>query len=543
MVIIISLFLLLSGLLAAFVHARNNEVNVRTINYFILGIGALFISADFFATEEQINPYLLPSILIALLAFHFVLSEITKNKTSFFWVFMPIILALGFGYFFPFSAFSFMDFRVESNLEVTLIATLAAVTPFLTHLAKLGISNLVIRFGSIIWAENEENYLESLVSYAFIGGVAALGTFLIGPLGFLIAAVFYLSATFVSRNKLGFKNDIFLSANGALWLIVYTILLMKTGGFNQLNFLRGEVIEGAFVAGFMVIAYHLFLQLARFNQGKWKYIFTFLALLLPLLSVLVIGFAYNAFERLGGVLSLGAMLMSMSMLSVTFALFKNANFVPLKLFTIGLIFSVTPFILPVEQLSAISLESLGITQEEATDSGEKATSQDFKEVVGSWHIDEDVSKVFFELGPEDGRTKGEFKTLSGKMTIAEDLTQSAIEVVLPVKALTTYISIRDQELMSDEYFDEPNFPEMLFKSKKLVKKDKHYEWEGLFTMLGVNNPLTVEMSLIGVGEQNGQKVIVLSGSSKLDRTTFGMSPSSKIGNVVDFNFDVKMNLD
>lgn len=129
------------------------------------------------------------------------------------------------------------------------------------------------------------------------------------------------------------------------------------------------------------------------------------------------------------------------------------------------------------------------------------------------------------------------------MTISEDLSQSSIEVTLPVKALTTYISVRDQELMTDEYFDEPNYPEMQFKSKKLIKKDKNYEWDGSFTMLGVTNPLIVEMSLIGVGEENGQKVIVLSGSSTLDRTTFGMSPSSKIGNVVDFNFDVKMNLE
>ncbi|MCC5922452.1 MAG: YceI family protein [Crocinitomicaceae bacterium] len=543
MVTIISLFLIFSGLLAAIVHARNNEVNVRTINYFIFGIGAVLLSADFFEIEGDLNPYLFPSVLVSIIAIHFVISEITKQKTSFFWIFLPIIFALLLGYFFPFTSFSFLGYFIDTNEEVLLIALLASVTPFLTHLAKLGISNLVIRFGSIIWAENEENYLESLVSYAFIGGVAALGTFLIGPLGFIIAATFYLSATFVSRNKLGFKNDIFLSASGALWLIVYTILLLQLGGFKQLNFLRGEVLEGAFVAGFMVIAYHLFLQLARFNRGNWKYIFTFLALLLPLLSVLVIGFAYNAFERLGGVLSLGGMLISMAILSVTFALFKNANFVPLKIFSVGLIFFVTPFILPVEQVSSISLESLGIKQSDTAKDDDKTVSLDFQEILGSWLIDEEVSKVFFELGPEDGRTKGEFKTFRGEMTIKEEITNSNITVILPVKALTTYISVRDQELMTDEYFDEQNFPEMQFQSKKLVKKDTHYEWEGSFTMLGITNPLTVEMSLIGVGEENGQKVIVLSGSSKLDRTTFGMSPSSKIGNVVDFNFDVKMNLD
>lgn len=542
MVTIISLFLVFSGFLAAFVHARNNENNVRSINYFILGIGALFISTDFFTTESELHPYLLPSLLISVLAFHFVLSEITKKKTSVFWIFLPILVGIGVSYFFPFTSYAFMGFEIESNTEVLLIATIATVTPFLTHLAKLGISNLVIRFGSIIWAENEENYLESLVSYAFIGGVAALGTFLIGPLGFLIAAIFYLSATFMSRNKLGFKNDIFLSANGALWLIIYTMLLMKIGGFNQLNILRGEVLEGAFVAGFMVIAYHLFLQLARFNQGKWKYIFILLSLLLPLLSIFVIGFAYNAFERLGGVLSLGAMLISMAILSVTFTLFKNANFVPLKLFSVGLIFAVTPFIMPVEQTSSISLEDLGITQNDKSEEGGESASLAFEEIVGSWSIDEDVSKVFFELGPEDGRTKGEFKTLSGTMKITEDISQSSVAVTLPVAKLTTYISVRDEELMTDEYFDEPNFPEMYFEAKTLVKKDKHYEWDGTFTMLGVSNPMLVKMSLVGIGEEDGKKVIVLNGSSKLDRTSFGMSPSSKIGNVVDFNFDVKMNI-
>ncbi len=537
MVTIVALFVLISGIIASVAYALSKEKSVNSISYFILGFSILFISKDFFEHPDEQLTFFFPYFMISILGVHFFVGEATKSKVSIWWNLIPIVISIGVFLIFDFTEFSYMKSPVEKNIELLLVAVLSVVTPFLTHLAKLGIGNLIIRFGSIKWAENEENYLESLVSYAFIGGVAALGSFLLGPLGILIAATFHLSASFVARNKLGLKNNIILSASSALFLLAFSIIYVRQGGFEQLNFLRGEVVEGAFIAGFMVVSHHLFLRLSRFNTGKWQFILGSIAVVIPIVAITAIGLAYTQFERLGGVLALAGMIVSLAVLSVTFALFKNASFVSLKLISIGLALLLLPVIRPVEQVSNIDLESLGI---QVNVEGEKSEGLPLSSVTGKWSIQEESSKVYFELGPDDGRTKGEFKRVFGSLKVANTIEESFVDVVLPLEELTTYIGPRDKELMGSGYFKAEEFPEIRFESSVFKTKDDFYIVSGDFTMMGVTKKLDVKLKLEGVGEKESKKVLVFSGGAQVDRTEFGMSPSAKIGNVVDFELEIQM---
>lgn len=542
MVTISLVFALLAGIIATFAIAKNNSLSVQSISYLILGIIGIELVAAEFSFENE-NNFLIPGLLWVTVIVHFIIGEFTKNKIGLAWNILPLIFATSTLFLFDLSGYAYNGYELEGNTEFFLIAFISALTPFLTHLAKLGIGILVIQFGKINWAENEENYLESLVSYAFIGGVAALGNFLLGGMGLVVAAIFYLSASFIARNKLGLKNDIILAASGAMILLVIVPRLLEEGGFESLNFLRGEVIEGAFVAGFMIIVYELFIKLARFNQGKWRLLFTLIALLLPITAILVLGFAYLAFERLGGILALGGMVTAMALISILFTLFKNSSFINLKLITVGLVFIISPYIKPIEQTSNIDLVELGISIKENDDDtiskDSKKEMEDFNIAVGQWQIDEESSKVYFELGPDDGRTKGEFKSISGTLKIDDEPTNSKINVLLKVKDLTTFITPRDQELMGKGYFNEEKYPEIYFVSKSVEMERNEMLISGDFTMMGVTKKLEVKMQLIGKGEQNGKAVIVLYGQSEIDRTEFGQSPSSKIGNVVEFEFEIQ----
>lgn len=542
MVTISLVFALLAGIIATFAIAKNNSLSVQSISYLILGIIGIELVAAEFSFENE-NNFLIPGLLWVTVIVHFIIGEFTKNKIGLAWNILPLIFATSTLFLFDLSGYAYNGYELEGNTEFFLIAFISALTPFLTHLAKLGIGILVIQFGKINWAENEENYLESLVSYAFIGGVAALGNFLLGGMGLVVAAIFYLSASFIARNKLGLKNDIILAASGAMILLVIVPRLLEEGGFESLNFLRGEVIEGAFVAGFMIIVYELFIKLARFNQGKWRLLFTLIALLLPITAILVLGFAYLAFERLGGILALGGMVTAMALISILFTLFKNSSFINLKLITVGLVFIISPYIKPIEQTSNIDLVELGISIKENDDDAiskdSKKEMEDFNIAVGQWQIDEESSKVYFELGPDDGRTKGEFKSISGTLKIDDEPTNSKINVLLKVKDLTTFITPRDQELMGKGYFNEEKYPEIYFVSKSVEMERNEMLISGDFTMMGVTKKLEVKMQLIGKGEQNGKAVIVLYGQSEIDRTEFGQSPSSKIGNVVEFEFEIQ----
>ncbi len=553
MVTIIASFLFFSGILATAGQAKNNYESIKSISYYILSLGVLALSMDYFRQGDESNA-LLPAVFIAIVSFHFFIGEVTKNKTRLWWSLVPVFSSVVILFLPNLESISYMEFGIDNSTDIFLIALLSSALPFLTHLAKLGIGNLVIRFGSIKWAENEENYLESLVSYAFIGGIAALGSFLLGNLGLVIAGTFYLSASLIARNKVGLQNDILSAASGTIFLLVMVPILLEKGDFDQLDFTRGEVLEGAFVAGFMVIFYELLMNLARHNTGKWKVILGLKAIFIPSIAVILLGFAYTQLERLGGVLALGGIIMGLAILSVTFTLFKNSTLIALKLIAIGLSLLILPYVKPVEQSSSIDLAALGIEENsnskdenESNNSSNSAkkkdapNGKDITKALGEWSIDTEASQIAFELGPEEGRTKGAFKKINGTIILRENLEDCSIDVTLPVIALTTFNSMRDEHLMEEDYFHEEKFPTMTYKAKGFKKEGDAYILDGTFTMMGIDKPLEVTLKLVGVGEKEGNKVAVIWGTSEINRTDYGMDSSAKIGDVVDFTFDIQLN--
>jgi polyisoprenoid-binding protein YceI len=88
--------------------------------------------------------------------------------------------------------------------------------------------------------------------------------------------------------------------------------------------------------------------------------------------------------------------------------------------------------------------------------------------------------------------------------------------------------------MSSDYFDQKKFPKVTFVSKSISEEGNDtFKVTGDFTMLGVSKDVDVTMQRI-----ESEKGNVLIGKGVLDRTLFGMAPSSSEGNVVSFNYEV-----
>lgn len=537
MVTIKLIFPLIAGIALTIAQAKENTSFTKAIGYFSLGLTILFLSLPYFERNEVLDSFI-PYLLISIIAIHFFLGLVLKHKTHLVWSLIPVLFSGSLFLIPEIKAISYLDYELEKHFELFIIGVLASLTPVLTHLLKLLVSNLIIRLGSIKWAENEDNYLESIVSYSFIGGIAAFGNFLAGPLGLVIAAVFYLSSTLISQHKLGLKNDIMLAASGSLFLLVTTTIYLNELNMSSLDFLHAEVLEGGFIAGLAIIFYDLMLRLARFNKGRSKVILIILALTIPLIVLISLGGGYLVFERLGGVLSLGAFIISLALFSVVFELFKSSSFIGLQLMSIGIIFIITPYIRPVEQERGLDLEALGLSTDQNEEAAPPAISH--SEALGEWNINPEKAKLFFELGPENGRTKGEFQSFEGSFNLKKELTNSSINVTLPVKQLTTYISPRDSELMGESYFHEAKYPAMNFTGKFRNKENDAYTVIGDFTMLGVTHEEIISVQLIGIAEKEGKQVLFVTGNAQIDRTKYGMEPSSKIGNIVDFEFEIEL---
>jgi polyisoprenoid-binding protein YceI len=525
----ISLCSFFFGLLSAISFALNKR-NIKSLGYFLFGIIIISISFLFFQGKA-----LLPSVLLGVLTLSFTIGELTKNKISAFWIIIPVVLSLILLIPEISNDIAFLGFKMNDKIGLFSIALISALTPFITHLAKLGIGYLVIQFGTIQWAENEENYLESLVSYAFIGGIAVFGSFISGFGGILISGVFYLSASFVSRNKLGLKNDILLTAGSSILLILSSVLLLEVAGYNELDMTRGESIEGLYLGGFIMLSYSLFIQLSRFNNGFWKFSFLTLAVLIPIITIASLALAFSYSERLGGILSISASLISISVLALIFSLFKNFSNISLKLVVTGVAFYLTSVI---NYNPRISVESNSIQESKEVNDTKEIVVFPIEKAFGEFNLDENKSIIEFELGPPKGRTKGRINHIDGNLKLNQNLEKSQISITIPVNHLTTFNEFRDESLMSKEYFNEASYPNMIFNSSSIREIDDGVLISGEFSMLGKSKNMDIPFKLTRIDEIGEKKEYTFTGESELNRTDFGMSSDSKIGDIVSFTYQI-----
>ncbi|PWH86069.1 YceI family protein [Brumimicrobium oceani] len=551
MLTITAVFLIISGIFAAIAKVSKNTKPSEFIAVYILGISTLILTKDFLNDEKGVNQSL-TFLLIAILSINFALGEFLKKKKHLGLLIIPVLTSAGFFLYPELAQHSYMGQQIDDILVLSGLALLSALAPLLIHVINLILAKMLAKMSPIKWDEKDANLLHSALLFTFIGVIASLGGFLLGKVGILIAATLFLSSSFLARNKTTIPSSLLISASGAMFLISAAFIVLEQAGFASLDLTNGEVIQGVFLAGFIVTIYELLTRLASENTGKWKFLLTAKAILVPLLIILLLGFAYTQLERLGGILTLSSLLISLGLLSVLYATFTSKlNIIGLKLFSLGFILLIAPNFHPVKQSSGIDLASLGIEQSEDSNSGnsnaqsyhdklDEPNGKDIANATGNWKIDDEKSKIFFELGPPSGRTSGEFKQVIGDFKITENLSNTSINVVLPVKNISTYNSMRDESLMDEEYFHEEKYPELKFESKNFTKSGDAYLVEGDFTLLGISKPVEVTLKLVGTGEQDGKEIMVLWGKSSLNRTDYGMPSSAKIGDVVDFHFEIQL---
>ena len=118
----------------------------------------------------------------------------------------------------------------------------------------------------------------------------------------------------------------------------------------------------------------------------------------------------------------------------------------------------------------------------------------------TYKIDVVHSSVDFSIRHLVGRSKGKFSEFSGTVTYDEKKTEAtSINAVIKVASLDTGNEKRDGHLKSGDFFDAEQFPEITFKSTKVVKKDDRLLVTGNLTMHGVTKSIELSVEVLGVG--------------------------------------------
>ena len=146
--------------------------------------------------------------------------------------------------------------------------------------------------------------------------------------------------------------------------------------------------------------------------------------------------------------------------------------------------------------------------------------------TSTWNIDPTHSTAEFAVKHMMVSTvKGRFKSLSGGVTVNEaDPTRSVIDAAIDVASVDTGAEQRDEHLRSDDFFNAAQYPQITFRSTRIVGKDDDWKLEGDLTIRDVTRPVVLDVEFEGrAPDAYGGERAGFIATTKIRRSEFGVS--------------------
>ena len=152
----------------------------------------------------------------------------------------------------------------------------------------------------------------------------------------------------------------------------------------------------------------------------------------------------------------------------------------------------------------------------------------------TFNVDKVHSEAAFQVRHMMSKVSGKFDDFSGKIN-ADRAKPSASSVEFTIKAasINTGNADRDKDLRSANFFDVEKFPEITFKSSKIVpsKKKDVYEVTGELTIHGVTKHVTLPVEFNGFGKDPwGGERAGFSLTTTINRKDYGINWNKALDN-------------
>jgi len=141
--------------------------------------------------------------------------------------------------------------------------------------------------------------------------------------------------------------------------------------------------------------------------------------------------------------------------------------------------------------------------------------------------------------------RGSFTKVSGSVQYdAADPSKSSIDVTIDASSIDTGVSMRDNDLRSDKFFDVAKYPTLTFKSKRVEPTGNgKLKVTGDLTIHGVTKEVTLDID--GPSEPmkdpRGSVHMGASATTKISRKDFGVSGAAMmVGDEIPITIDVEM---
>ncbi len=136
---------------------------------------------------------------------------------------------------------------------------------------------------------------------------------------------------------------------------------------------------------------------------------------------------------------------------------------------------------------------------------------------------------------------GFFRDFTGSVNYdAKDVSKSTVEFTAKATSIDTGNTGRDNHLRSADFFEVAKYPEITFKSTKIVKKGKSWLVTGDFTMKGVARSITFPFNIVGwlpATERSGARMGIVAATS-LNRRDYGINYGNNLPSGIPVISDV-----
>ena len=154
------------------------------------------------------------------------------------------------------------------------------------------------------------------------------------------------------------------------------------------------------------------------------------------------------------------------------------------------------------------------------------------------------STIQFSVPIANGVTRvtGKFNLFDINIEMVDnDITKSRVKVAIKVSSLNTGNASRDHVLMSNLFFDEKKFPEIIFTSDRIEKNENGFVAIGQFQMHGVTRPIELPFTITGM---IGDEVIGFASRYSLLRSAYNIGNEyrhAKYENFINNEIGIEIN--
>lgn len=154
-------------------------------------------------------------------------------------------------------------------------------------------------------------------------------------------------------------------------------------------------------------------------------------------------------------------------------------------------------------------------------------------------IDNTHSFANWELRHVVALTSGTFHDIKGKVVLdTADMSKSSVEATISIYSLNSSHLKRDVHVLTDEFLDARNYPDMKFVSSSVTPSAADRgTMSGLLTLHGVSKPVKLDYQVLGIGADPwGGMRAGFRATTRINRADFGITKyavNGPVGNEVD----------